>query len=156
MQLGYLGRAEYYRQKAEQWEVTINKVFWNEAEGAWFDYVDIDSHRGHNIAFYPSNIVPLILNVTSMSSKAPRVVEYLKRSGVLSLEGGIPSSMEATGQQWDYPNGWAPHVHWFIESLENSGHEEATKIAQETAQKWINNNYLTYHNNDKSMFEKVR
>ena len=135
--------------------MTINEVFWNETEGSWFDYVIYKGQEGHKTEFYPGNILPLILNVTSMSSKTDKVLKYLDKTGVLTYPGGIPSSLETTGEQWDFPNGWAPHVHWFIESLEASGDAEAIRIAKETAAKWVTNNYLTYKTHNNSMFEKV-
>lgn len=147
-------KADFYSNLGDQWEDTINKVFWNETEGSWFDYLDYGSIQGHKTEFYPGNILPLILNVTSMSSKIDKVISYLEGTKVLTFPGGIPSSLEQTGEQWDFPNGWAPHVHWFIESLEGSGDEKALQIAKETAQKWVTNNYLTYTKHNNTMFEK--
>lgn len=37
-----------------------------------------------------------------------RLCDYLKSIGVLAFPGGMPSSMVASGQQWDFPNAWAP------------------------------------------------
>ncbi|CAG7834100.1 unnamed protein product [Allacma fusca] len=153
-QLGNTNKSQYYSDIAKLWETTINSVFWNDTEGSWFDYVDIENHIGHKTEFYPGNVLPLILNLPSMTKKTPQVINYLEQVGVLTFPGGIPSSLEQTGEQWDFPNAWAPHVHWFIESLEASGHRYGKKLAALTAQKWISNNYLTYRTHRNTMFEK--
>ncbi|CAG7719280.1 unnamed protein product, partial [Allacma fusca] len=152
--LGNGNQTMFYSKIAKQWEETINVVFWNETQGSWFDYIDTDERKGHKTDFYPGNILPLILNLPTMTNKTQVVLEYLNRMGVLDYPGGIPSSLIHSGEQWDFPNAWAPHVHWFIEALEATGNEEASNIALETAQKWITNNYVTYKTHNNTMFEK--
>ncbi|CAG7734217.1 unnamed protein product [Allacma fusca] len=122
--------------------------------GSWFDYITIEGRRGHKTEFFPGNILPLILGIPSMTSKTAKVLAYLESEKVLSFDGGIPSSLKRTQQQWDFPNAWAPHNHWFIESLEATGDPDARRIAAETAQKWISNNFLTYRTHNNTMFEK--
>jgi alpha,alpha-trehalase len=48
--------------------------------------------------------------------------------------GGLVSTLETTGQQWDAPNGWAP-LHWMaITGLANYGQ---TDLAKTIAKRWI-------------------
>jgi alpha,alpha-trehalase len=147
-------KAENYGEIAATLEQTINAVFWNETLGSWFDYVTVDSHQGHKTEFFPGNILPLILGLPSMTNKTTKVLKYLNEIKIFSYDGGIPSSLEPTSEQWDFPNAWAPHNHWFIESLEATGNADAQKLAEETAQKWVANNYKTYRSHQDTMFEK--
>ncbi len=36
------------------------------------------------------------------------VILFFLSSTYNRFVGGVPTSMEPSGQQWDYPNGWAP------------------------------------------------
>jgi neutral trehalase len=54
-----------------------------------------------------------------------------KEEYIYFLLGGIPASLEnRTKEQWDYPNGWAPSNHLFIESLRRCSHPKANEIAR--------------------------
>ena len=44
-----------------------------------------------------------------------QAIGYLEREGVVDLPGGFPTSLVESGQQWDFPNGWAPLQHMVIE-----------------------------------------
>ncbi|MEO7904758.1 MAG: trehalase family glycosidase, partial [Candidatus Saccharimonadales bacterium] len=49
-------------------------------------------------------------------------------------DGGLLTTLEHTGQQWDAPNGWAP-LHWVtIEGLRNYGF---FKLADEIKHRWM-------------------
>ena len=65
--------------------------------------------------------------------------------------------MKESGQQWDFPNAWAPMQHLLVMGLKNASdvNEEAGKIAKNLAQKWIATNYKAYEQTN-NMFEKVR
>ena len=80
---------------------------------------------------------------------------YVTVNGWAELWRGIPTSLLASGQQWDFPNGWPPLQHVYILALQKSGSEEAQKIAETMAQKWIESNWNGW-NRTRNMFEKVR
>lgn len=60
--------------------------------------------------------------------------------------------MITSGQQWDFPNAWAPTTWVIIQGLRASGQHE---LAREIAEKWIRRNYDMYVNSGGRMFEKV-
>lgn len=68
--------------------------------------------------------------------------------------GGIPTTLEHTGEQWDYPNSWPPLVHMMIVGLNNTENLEAKNLALKIAEIWIRANYIGY-NQTEAMFEKV-
>ncbi|EFX63003.1 hypothetical protein DAPPUDRAFT_308726 [Daphnia pulex] len=135
-----------------------SNVLWNEEEGVWLDY-DMLNSRSRNY-FYASNISPLWAECwdpisLQNSSVINRVLDYLDRSQATKLVGGIPTSMENSGQQWDYPNGWAPLQHLMVYGLENSADPRAKALAFDIARKWLDNNFAAYEQSvPNSMFEK--
>lgn len=58
------------------------------------------------------------------------------------------------GEQWDFPNVWAPMQHILIVGLDNLGDERTKRLAQCWAQRWVQGNYQAYKDTG-AMFEKV-
>ncbi|KAM4703718.1 trehalase [Rhinophrynus dorsalis] len=129
----------------------VQSVLWDKDLGIWLDY-NIDAQR-RNPHFYPSNLVPLWATCYSEPNTVDSVISYLESSGALSYKNGIPTSLTASGEQWDLPNAWAPLQHMVIEGLAHSKSERAHEIAFTLAQNWITTNYNVYKKY-KAMFEK--
>ncbi|XP_061347668.1 probable trehalase [Gastrolobium bilobum] len=131
----------------------MNSVFWNVNKKQWLDYwLSNDTceeaqvwetlHQNQNI--FASNFVPLWMEpFYSDTSLVGGVVESLKTSGLLRAA-GIATSLSDSGQQWDFPNGWAPLQHMLVEGLMKSGSKEARLLAEEIAIRWITTNYIVY------------
>lgn len=131
-------KAARYAELAEQWRVAIQAVLWNEEEGVWFDY-DIKSEL-HRKYFYPSNFAPLWQGAVRdelILQNGPRVVRYLQDSGALDFPGSVPTSLENTGEQWDFPNVWPPTVSIVVNALEAIKTKESHQIAFELAQSFV-------------------
>ncbi|TKR64639.1 hypothetical protein L596_025136 [Steinernema carpocapsae] len=127
----------------------IHQVFWNEACGCWFDY-DIKTNMHVNI-YFDTNFFPLFTGCTHEGFDSGVVAQYLSEAGVLSFPGGLPSSLISSGQQWDFPNAWAPTTWVVINGLRNNGQQE---LAKTIADKWIRKNYIMWLNSGGRMFEK--
>lgn len=69
---------------------------------------------------------------------------------------GMPTSMEDSGQQWDFPNAWAPLQHLAIMGLYEARniHHAAEELSFDLAEKWIRTNWKGYQELN-AMFEKV-
>ncbi|XP_058433133.1 trehalase-like isoform X2 [Marmota monax] len=98
-------QAERYRNLRAQRLAALNALLWDEQKGAWFDY---DTEKGKNLEFYPSNLAPLWAGCFSDPATVDKALKYLEDSQVLTYQHGIPTSLRNTGQQWDFPNAWAP------------------------------------------------
>ncbi len=62
--------------------------------------------------------------------------------------GGLVTTTETTGQQWDSPNGWAP-LQWIsIQGVAKYGHYE---LAKEIAKRWMSINEKVYRNTGRMM-----
>ncbi len=84
---------------------------------------------------------------------------YLEKSGATTFPGGLPTSLEWSGQQWDSPNGWAPTNHIVIDGLRKAAETSQDQILADAAfrlaDRWIQTNYFVYLKSGGKMFEKV-
>lgn len=85
----------------------------------------------------------------------PQVVKYIEHSGLLNYRGGTPASFNNSGEQWDFPNCWAPVQALIIQGLENTGQPDARILADDLARRWLHANYLGFQDSE-MMYEKVR
>jgi alpha,alpha-trehalase len=125
----------------------IHQVFWNETHGCWFDF-DVTKNAQIEV-FFDTNLFPLFAGCSHDDLDGSRIVAYLSNNGILNYQ-GIPTSLITSGQQWDFPSGWAP-MNWIaICGLKAIGQIE---LAKTLAAKWISHNYNTFKHSN-TMYEK--
>ncbi|XP_026564811.1 LOW QUALITY PROTEIN: trehalase [Pseudonaja textilis] len=129
----------------------LTAVLWNEEAGVWLDYHFL--RQRHNPAFYPSNLSPLWAECDVDLPRAEKVLRYLEESSALSYANGLPTSLTRTGEQWDFPNAWAPLQHMVITGLVKSSSARARELAFSLAQRWLQMNLAVYEKHG-GMFEK--
>jgi len=125
--------AKRWKRKRAELVDTMEALMWCEEEGAWLD-LDLDTGCQRN-SFSASNLVPLWAGAVPEEKKEARgekCVEYLIRM-VGDTEGGLPTTMVRSGQQWDYPNVWPPLEHMLIMGLYKAGGERAKEQARKMA-----------------------
>jgi alpha,alpha-trehalase len=151
----------HYTKAANARRLAINSILWNEEMGQWFDYwlplnnsevqsvdmqkvvYDLGSGR-LNLESYASNFVPLWCGMLPPGdAKGEKVLRALSNSGLLH-PGGIATSVRETGEQWDFPNAWAPLQHMIIEGLATLNSEKANKLAQDISRRWLKSNYVAF------------
>nr|ACF94698.1 trehalase [Spodoptera frugiperda] len=140
--LGNVDKAEYYRNVHARFMDAIEQVLWHEDVGVWLDY-SLESGRRRDY-FYPSNVSPLWAVCYDQARKdyyVNRVVNYLNKVKVDIFDGGIPTTFEHSGEQWDYPNAWPPLQYIVVMGLANTGQPEAVRLASEIATKWVRSNF---------------
>lgn len=142
-------KAEQCRQQFRSMKEAIHQVFWNEECGCWFDYDIINSC--HVNIYMDTNFFPLFTGCTHDDFDPQKIVSYMTSVGVLAFPGGLPSSLIASGQQWDFPNAWAPTTWVIIQGLRSTGQHE---VARQIAEKWIKRNYGMWLVSGGRMFEK--
>ncbi|KAE9466241.1 hypothetical protein C3L33_01858, partial [Rhododendron williamsianum] len=146
--------AARFLEAAEARKLAMNSVFWNEEMGQWLDYWISDkttckddytwvaSNQNRNI--FASNFIPLSVELFNSDLElVEKVRQSLQRSGLIRAV-GIATSLTNSGQQWDFPNGWAPIQHLIVEGLVRSGSKEAKSLAKDIAARWIRTNYVFY------------
>ncbi|XP_015122762.1 trehalase isoform X2 [Diachasma alloeum] len=152
--MGNASKATIYRHIAEEWKTAVNAVLWHKEVGVWLDYDLLnDIKRDY---FYPTNVVPLWTNcydVTRKEDYVAKVLKYLEKNQIMINLGGIPATLEHSGEQWDYPNAWPPLQYFVIESLDKTGDAWAQRLAYEMSERWVRSNFKAF-NATNSMFEK--
>ncbi|MEM1218472.1 MAG: alpha,alpha-trehalase TreF [Bacteroidota bacterium] len=138
-------QAEAFLQRAAKRKAAIQKYCWDAERGFFMDY---DFEKGQ-VTSVPSlaGLFPLYFGVAN-PEQIGLVAEVVERDFLHF--GGVVSTLERTGQQWDSPNGWAPLQYITIEGLHRNGE---TELAQEIAQRWISLNNKVYQSTGK-MVEK--
>nr|QPK67214.1 Trehalase 2 [Rondotia menciana] len=152
--LNNVEKAAYYRQIHANFIQAIEELLWHEDVGVWLDY-SLESGRRRDY-FYPSNLSPLWTGCYDKTRKdyfVNRVVNYLDKVKMDIFEGGIPTTFEHTGEQWDYPNAWPPLQYIVIMGLANTHHPEAMRYALELGTKWVRSNFEVWRKNT-AMLEK--
>lgn len=94
-------KAVEYQQMFNDFRHTHEKVFYNNTEGAWYDYNTRTSK--HTLVLYPSHATPLFTGCYNRldQSKSERLFKKFEEEKYFDYPGGIPSSMVAgTNQQW--------------------------------------------------------
>lgn len=84
---------------------------------------------------------------------ADKVIAYINRTEIDIYPGGVPNTLYRSGEQWDFPNVWAPMQYMLIYGLENLKDERAAVLAHKWAQRWVQSNYVSFRDT-KAMYEK--
>jgi alpha,alpha-trehalase len=135
--------SQRYETMAKKREAAIQNYCWNDVQGFYFDY---DFSGGEQKgAMTLGGVFPLFFRIAT-DDQAGKVAQVIKDKFL--MPGGVVSTLETTGQQWDAPNGWAP-LHWItIIGLENYGHQE---LAADIAQRWVKLNSDVFKRTGKLM-----
>lgn len=117
------GRAAATRAQA------VQRYLWLAAERRYADY-DMTA-QGATRVLSAATLYPLWVGIATPEQAA--AVAATTRDQLLA-EGGLRTTLQRTGQQWDAPNGWAP-LQWIaIDGLERYGHGQ---LAREIAGRWV-------------------
>ena len=128
---------------AEKRKQAIKTYFWNEEHSLYFDYnISLKSQTSSE---HIGTLYPLFVGI-STSTEAEKVLHSIQSKFL--HKGGLVNTTFESGEQWDFPNAWAP-FQWL-------GYVSATKygdVALATAIKenWCANVERVYKNTGKLM-----
>jgi alpha,alpha-trehalase len=118
----------------------IKNLMWNSNVNFYCDYNFETNEVMPNITaagYFPLSLLHYTKEeITNLSEK----IEATTKSNLLK-PGGIVTTTNAVGQQWDAPNGWAPLQWMAIVGLEKMGKNE---LAKDAATKWTLLNEKVY------------
>ncbi|MEM9001838.1 MAG: alpha,alpha-trehalase TreF [Bacteroidota bacterium] len=132
-----------YKNRASQRRALIQEHFWNKEHGY---YMDFDFKRAeHTKHLTLAGVYPLFFGMATRE-QAAKVKEMLMQEFL--KDGGLVTTLDHSGQQWDAPNGWAP-LQWIaVNGLLIYGyHDEAKEIML----RWLALNEKVYKNTGKMM-----
>lgn len=135
--------ANRYQQLAAIRKTGIRKYCLSEKEGVFTDYQFIKQE--HNPVISLAMIYPLFFELATQqeADKTAAVIEenFLKA-------GGLVTTLNTSGEQWDAPNGWAPLQWLAVMGLDKYQH---TTLARIIAIRWLQVNETVYLSEHKMM-----
>lgn len=130
---------------AQRRSVAIQRYLWNSQQHFFFDY---DFRRGYQTKSVTlAGVFPLYDGIAT-SEQAKQISKRLETDFLKA--GGLITTLETNGQQWDAPNGWAP-LHWVaVRGLQRYG---LLGLADEIRDRWLASNERVFEKYHK-MIEK--
>ncbi|MBV9083972.1 MAG: trehalase [Acidobacteriaceae bacterium] len=122
--LGRENETRGWRDKARRRAEAVNRLMWDERDGLYYDYDFVTK----KIRRYPflTTFYPLWAGFAG-KERAARIVKNLP---LFEREGGLQTSAEVSGEQWDAPFGWAPLEMIAVEGLRRYGYNrDAERIS---------------------------
>jgi alpha,alpha-trehalase len=123
--------AEDFAKRAAARRVAIDRYLWDPSHGVYLDYRWTKKQPIDHIT--AATLYPLFTHVAS-DAQAASVAKAA--AAELLKPGGIVTTTVDTGQQWDWPNGWAP-LQWIaVSGLTSYGQNQ---LAETIACRWMVN-----------------
>jgi alpha,alpha-trehalase len=122
--LGRARQARVWTNRAEARRQSINRLMWDEQDGLYYDYNFVEKR----VRRYPfvTTFYPLWVGVAD-KRQAARIVANLH---LFERPGGLLTSTNVSGSQWDAPFGWGPTEMIAVEGLRRYGYaKEADRIS---------------------------
>ena len=122
--LGKKAEATQWKQKAEQRRANVDKYLWDAKAGPFYDY-NFQTRTRSSYDFV-TTFYPLWVGLaTKEQAKA-----VAAKISLFEQPGGLATSRNDSGAQWDYPYGWAPLQLIAIEGLHRYGYDaDANRIS---------------------------
>lgn len=134
---------DYYIERAAKRRQMIDKYFWDENSGLYKDY----HTKKHNntTSEHIAALYPLFLGLAN-EKQAKAVSDTIAKKFL--YQGGLVTTTKQSGQQWDFPNAWAPYQWLGFKAMKNYGF---TQLANEIKNNWCSNVERVYNNTGKLM-----
>ena len=117
------------------------ELFWSEKNGFYMDYDRMNNCQREIYSL--AGVYPLYFKIAT-KEQAQSVYEHIRDQFV--HQGGVVTTLHQTGQQWDYPNGWA-NLQWItFVARNNYGFHH---LANEIRSRWLNLNQTVYQQTGK-------
>jgi alpha,alpha-trehalase len=126
-----------FKKLAVKRERAINEYLWSDTDHFYKDY---NFHKGTQTATMSlAAVFPLYVKIAS-NEQAERVARRLEKDFL--KKGGLVTTLNDNGQQWDSPNGWAP-LQWIaIQGLRNYGYDELAEMIKD---RWLTLNERVFN-----------
>jgi alpha,alpha-trehalase len=134
---GDANRGAELKAAAERRKQAILHYCWSPEDGFFVDYQIEKRQRSRALTL--AGVTPLFLQLAT-PEQANAVAERIEKR-FLQPGGAVTTLVATTGEQWDWPNGWAPLEWMTIRGLKNYGHDA---LATEIARRWIKLNRDVY------------
>ncbi|MCJ8165184.1 alpha,alpha-trehalase TreF [Pontibacter sp. E15-1] len=138
---GNKAEAKTYKRRAKDRRKALLQYTWNEEEDFFYDY-DFVNGTTTNIPTL-AGVYPLYF---CMAKRKQATAVAQKIEADFLKPGGVVTTLNHTGQQWDAPNGWAPLQWMTIQALRNY---KQGRLADAVARNWTRRNIEVYQKTGK-------
>ena len=129
-----------FRVKASERRSAVTRYLWDDEQGCYRDY---DWRREQMALFSAASVVPLYVGLAT-HEQADRLDTAIRTR--LLTPGGILATEYDSGEQWDFPNGWAPLQWMAVQGFKLYGNDA---LGNEIARSWLNMVNAFYQQNHK-------
>jgi len=137
-------KAAKYSEAAISRKHLINKYLWDKKQGYYFDF-NLEKDK-RSPQFTLAGLFPLFFDIAD--DKQAEQVAMKVETDFLQSGGLVTTLVKGSGQQWDYPNAWAP-LQWIAyKGLKNY---DNNLLVNEIATRWTNLNCKVYFETGKMM-----
>lgn len=133
----------YFKQKAERRCKAIMAYLWDDNRGFFMDY-NLASNKTTHVQSL-AGIFPLFFGIATQE-QADHIHHHIRKS--FFRKGGLVTTLQQSGQQWDSPNGWAP-LQWIAYNSLSRYHFNDT--AAEIKSRWMSLNDKVFRKTGKMM-----
>lgn len=137
--------ARQFRERRKARLAAVRKYLWNPQTNWYEDYHIVTGQPTGRLSL--AGMYPFAYGL-ARAEEAPAAFAVLEEKFL--APGGLRSTLVASGQQWDAPNGWPPLQYLSVTGLRRYDNKP---LAQEVADRWRANNERVYENVTK-MVEK--
>ncbi|MPT31922.1 MAG: trehalase [Chryseobacterium sp.] len=134
---------EKYHLLADKRKSNIDKYFWDEESKIYRDYNFIKNKKTQSE--HIASLYPLFIKLSS-NQQAEEMSQRISEKFLHS--GGLVTTTKQTGQQWDFPNAWAPNQWIGYVAMKNYGFDD---LAEQIKNNWSGNVERVYNNTGKLM-----
>lgn len=138
-------KAEWMKLRSIRRMQAIQKYCWDQKEGFYFDYHFRERRvtRRYSLA----GAYPLFIPIAD-EQQCRLVADNLEEKFL--QPGGLATTPYQTGQQWDFPNGWAP-LQWIAFQGLIQSPADLSSLAEKIRGRWTSNNEKVYAETGKMM-----
>lgn len=136
-------KARFYLDRAGKRKKAINALMYDPARQFYMDYDFRKKARSGRLTL--AAMYPFFLKVAP-ADRIAGTVRLLKENFL--KDGGVVTTLTATGEQWDYPNGWPPLQWVTVSGLAGYGQDD---LAKEIARRWTALNEKVFNSTGKMM-----
>lgn len=136
-------RATAFKDAQTSRKAMLQKLCWHPTENIYCDYDFMAAKQKSTLSL--AMCFPLFAQIAS-KEQAATVAKCLEEKFL--CEGGLITTVNESGQQWDSPNGWAPLQWVAVQGLLNYGHVD---LAHTIIEKWLRLNRQVFARTGKLM-----
>jgi alpha,alpha-trehalase len=136
-------KAADYQQFASARQKAIQAYLWSEENGFFKDFNHLKKEQTAVLSL--ATVYPLYFGIAT-DEQAASVADVVKEK--LLFPGGVVTTTVNTGEQWDFPNGWAPLQWMTVKGLARYGHDA---LAEDIASRWLALNEKVFREEGKMM-----